>query len=121
MSREIKFRAWNGYHKEMVPVHQLNFSDNIEGLIINDYDRQKRLTLMQYTGLKDKDGTDIYEGDVVRTPAGVSEVFWFVDGWAMKQVKTREGYMPLGWHGQFEREVIGNIYENPELLPGGAR
>lgn len=74
------------------------------------------LILMQYTGLKDKDGKEIYEEDIVKGifyqgKPEISTVKWLEKGAAF----IFFGY-PMNVHGLHDVEVIGNIYENPELL-----
>jgi len=66
--------------------------------------------VMQYTGLKDKNNKEIYEGDVVKTPIGTGMVFDRLGCWFI------EGQKELGYFHSYELEVVGNIYENPELL-----
>lgn len=86
------------------------------GLTANEYD------LMQYTGLKDKNGKEIYEGDIINAAFfdGISEnpvtidlkivVTWIKEGAGFNIPYTKTD----NWHYQYE--IIGNIYENPGLL-----
>ncbi len=133
--REIKFRAWDKKSKQMfkvlcLPLSALAERDNgimLYGLKGADYFYDKNTTnheLMQYTGLKDKNGKEIYEGDIIniflrnKNPEEERYVkaeikylyggFWFLSNY----------HTDCNWHfyNQIEREVIGNIYENPELL-----
>lgn len=129
MSREIKFRAWDSNNALMMVVHQLNLSPNIEGVIINDLERQKHLTLMQYTGLKDKNGSEIYEGDIVivEPPIAAPIADWefvnhtvtFFNGYFYAEHVYKDGSeKKILWGDRLTGSVvIGNIHENPELLP----
>lgn len=125
--REIKFRAWAKEEHEMIKAERLAFEEYMPLVdLLNDGDD---LVIMQYTGLKDKNGREIYEGDIVKCYAreewaieagidsklvfyGTGEIIWFKNecGFGIK------GQDPtfLGWYECFE--VIGNIYENPDLL-----
>jgi hypothetical protein len=117
MNREIKFRAWDG--------KQMDYNDIFIRASGNPpiYEGRERpdLTLMQFTGLKDKNGNEIYEGDIVchdshRTPrtkpaAVRSPSTRKVITWALgKRANGRN----LAKSARFV--IIGNIYENPELL-----
>lgn len=120
--REIKFRAWDRKGKRMlqraVPGTVTYFDDNGNAEAAD-------CDVMQYTGLKDKNGKDVFEGDIIRftVPSGkvqTAEVVWYED--KLKFCKTLVGRTkysgltnPKRKHVNFE--VIGNIYENPELLP----
>lgn len=118
--REIKFRAWNKITN--------HFSDFTNEHKIGDINSNGLMVFMQYTGLKDKNGVEIYEGDICRCWGGcefngyheynkIYEVKWQGSGFEM--MINDCGY---GWNysNGFEYiKVIGNIYENPELLKEG--
>ena len=131
--REIKFRAWNNREKVMSLLRGFDFL--IKQAIINcpneksktaisswDY-KDKEIKLMQFTGLQDKKGVDIYEGDIVtyqymfQDRKDTTEIIYdektnsFCAYYQDEEIKyTLEKELK----NQFE--VIGNIYENPELL-----
>ncbi len=110
MSREIKFRAWND--EVMIPDGMVAV---INGHALNpDTGKEKDWVLMQYTGLKDKNGKEIYEGDIVEADGLLpSDVIFYESAF-----RTEEAADPLAYdderYGGFT--IIGNIYENPELL-----
>lgn len=131
--REIKFRAFLKVKKKMLPVTYLTLSDeegeqvgvadcNNEGCVLCvDYYDYEKVELMQYTGLKDKNGREIYEGDIYECniyPAGddkdIFTVVWFDTGLVGKQKSSNNHFGLKYWLDKIE--VIGNIYENPELL-----
>ena len=115
MVREIKFRAWDKTFKKMCAVAEIEFMEGDKPFIIVNFLRLegKACDLMQYTGLKDKNGEEIYEGDVAKGildgDTHVWEVSWAEDretlGWSITPQDVENGL-----------EVIGNIYENPDLL-----
>lgn len=75
-------------------------------------------TLGQYTGLHDKNGKEIYEGDIVRTFKGdICIVEYSYNGFGLKVIDESKCY---GWVDfiDYKIEIIGNIYDNPELLGG---
>ncbi len=132
--REIKFRVWNPETKK---IHNMPFLEvcrsaksggwyysphtggDFPRVVLDKY-------LMQYTGLKDKNGMKIYEGDIVKAyhyqreevemhcvryeaPCFTLGLYW-KDG--------SHDWYSMEQYDSFELEVIGNIYENPELLAG---
>jgi len=110
--REIKFRAWDKENKEMVEVELLGK----RVLLVKDgeWENIENFEVMQYTGLKDKNGKEIYEGDIVNCFR--HEGFEFVTTrLGSNGIETQLGFYPfIEVYGY--AEVIGNIYENPELL-----
>lgn len=111
--REIKFRAWHIEQKRMI--------DNWQYLAPSV---RQHMKLMQFTGLKDCKGVEIYEGDIVKNshPGGI---MWNTgDRSLIKWSKFDQGFMIdgekacfcLNGHRPNDYEVIGNIYENPKLL-----
>lgn len=148
MKREIKFRAWDKKYNIMLEPEAFNRNDvwiggdggvyEIEewssysggGKIENDVSDQ--YVLMQYTGLKDRNGKEIYEGDILKGYNGIDGypeskhviqyfqpdcrfISIFANDFAGGKWDDRNESMGLVW---VECEVIGNIYDNPDLLEG---
>lgn len=132
MAREIKFRAWSKVEEEMVYGIDLTTQDGTAHPINGNWDNimslDERVELMQYTGLKDKNNVEIYEGDIFgidNIDGGIEATgkVVFDQDFAQFTIQyTNGGWAELWQHLQENknqaREVIGNIYENPDLLKG---
>ncbi|RLA39225.1 MAG: hypothetical protein DRR06_19485 [Gammaproteobacteria bacterium] len=129
MSRDIKFKAWDAERGEMFTSSKwVEFLVNKDGAIrAQNYNRKgnvQQLPVMQYTGLKDKDGIEIYEGDIIQTKAdGKVAIEWskraakfgihvLRDYTYSREKKPKLRAIPHSC------TVIGNIYQNPKLLKG---
>lgn len=145
--REIKFRGKNLNTKEWVYGDLLQWNDGetaigVHGQFIDDgyhfnenYDKTPYVdetTVGQYTGLKDKNGKEIYEGDIISVNGKYPKLIRYIDEWASYclanltdldcDLKTRYWHQVSPcWWTDYKREikVIGNVYDNPELLKGG--
>lgn len=119
--REIKFRVWDSERKKILPIQRHSFKTgksmpygwNIEYVFDG---------LMQYTGLKDKNRKEIYEGDILLYDSGSKTSVFYNNGAFVRSYGNSNMYL---LYDSFiedgclcNYEVIGNIYENPELLEG---
>lgn len=116
--RQIKFRAFLPERNKMVSADELAF-DFCEPLVdqLRDNDLMK---FMQFTGLKDANGVEVYEGDVVKYLTHTAHIFWSPQDFGFVHYnEVIGGYAGLSFFtGYKDFEVIGNIHENPELLEG---
>lgn len=136
--RDIKFRAWDKIENKMWYPDAIRFdldkplnmkSNEIGGWVTFFEHEGLHDPIMQYTNIKDKNGKEIYEGDIIQNGYEGGEVY-FKESEARFNVKVLpslvheskrnnlsywHGILSFLWHnGKFE--IIGNIYENPELL-----
>ena len=132
--REIKFRAWiedvttgGDSTKQMETFEKLmSYEEPLNPMIdsAEEYHIQGKIIWMQYTGLKDKNGKEIYEGDIVREDnpyTSISKGVKIIFEQELLQfgVLDIDDYFIALCDIKGEWEVIGNIYENPELLEEG--
>lgn len=125
MNREFEFRAWLTKYNKMVNIYSWNIWQ--EYFMCSEYDSEfylEETPIMQYTGLKDKNGKEIYEGDIIFESFG--ERYY--------KVIFENASFRAEAEGDFDEysfdlidivaqgcEIVGNIYENPELIIGGSK
>ncbi len=137
--REIKFRAWDKLEKRIDEVVRLDFKSKYPVMVKGISFNEDMCVLMQFTGLLDKNGKEIYEGDIVRVWAWLNEdepetneykdykVYYddeytaFMVDWEYDDVEEHSlGVAISFWDNDrdlaVDWQIIGNIYENPELL-----
>ena len=124
--REIKFRAWSKLTKKMTNRSYSwwwlddIFEEEAFSHPPSPSHGEEDIVLMQYTGLKDKNGKEIYEGDIIEDRFRRKFIVkWDINFacWVFGDIKLSDFGNPGFWVGH-EIKVIGNIYENPELLGG---
>lgn len=143
MAREIKFRAkivmdieplamkkgyWveGHYYEDLQDGEWCSWIQECNDIIHYKVDKN---TLGQFTGLLDKNEKEIYEGDIIRSYDSENNPIIHSISWdnkkacyvaTMLQYPLLGGSIDKGWIDEFEKEVIGNVFDNPELLKGGA-
>ncbi len=147
MNREIKFRAYDKEDEEMRYFDDENYLYHYPFILrleqvfkkdsnYDDYedfeykDVTDKIELMQYTGLHDKNGKEIYEEDVVKITNKnskvipikplIAQIVWSEEYLAYILITTsvKDAFENLGDYIDYDIEVIGNVFENPELLGG---
>lgn len=125
----VKFRAWDKQEREFVPylhdivlkhgetIEGIEYEMPHEGIVYNDI---SYFELLQSTGLKDKNGVEIFEGDVVKTKYGEHGRHIGVVKYGGAKFYSNGVKQYLSWHEDLNGlfEIIGNRYEHPHLLEG---
>ena len=139
-NRTIKYRAWHKELKVMIAVYVIDQTTKAStgehypssrGYLLADTEEQvvfslDDVELLQYTGLKDKNGKEIYVGDVVNVYdkenyskgdqlVTTDLVKWSEEGGYWTSYEPGDYYLPLG-SDDLELKIIGNVYENSDLL-----
>ena len=126
MNRKIKFRIWDDYDKKMIHWNELLEKNLANIFTIPSYNKW----LMQYTGIHDKNGKEIYEEDVLKITNKnskvipikplIAQIVWSEEYLAYILITTsvKDAFENLGDYIDYDIEVIGNVFDNPELLGG---
>jgi uncharacterized phage protein (TIGR01671 family) len=126
MNREMKFRGKRTDKNELI-YGGVSYTKFKSTFFINTFDSSDCMIMLevepnsvgQFTGLKDKNGFEIYEGDIVKGGSRIMQVFWQIEVcqfWLIWKDKNASRYEPLTINSAECIEIIGNICENPELL-----
>jgi len=107
MRRELKFRGWN------INLKRMENDLSVRSWLFHNLDQSSESVIMQYTSLDDKNGKEIYEGDILKT---VYPDVLFVVEFKRGEFICEKGIHIFGRSLWEEAEIIGNIYENPDLI-----
>lgn len=100
--RDHEFRAWDKKHKKMI--HNFVLSGNFK-------ERSKRYIVMEYSGLRDRHGKKIFEGDFVKWDEVISTIGYKAGMFLFHPFMQPHGPIPLGHADDTDLEVVGNLFE----------
>jgi uncharacterized phage protein (TIGR01671 family) len=117
--KEIKFRAWDSDSGMYIAPHIIHLDGRI---VAQTATRNGECEIELFTGIHDRNGREIFEGDIIKHPGFLPEVVKWAQGSARFIVERASSVtnsrMTDGLMASREVEIIGNIHENPELLEG---
>lgn len=134
MKKPLKFRVWNHFYKEFVSNVVISLDGEIQEIDeacgqANTTDHPERYTIQEFTGLLDKDGQRIFEGDILEitteTLKNEDKIYWIVDfsadrgSFSMRYKNTFQTFEEVLFDTDgidWEIKVVGNIFETPELV-----
>ena len=121
--RSLKFRAWVSYGEKLKEPNYSRDYDSLDRFFEDHDENDTDQCIEQYTGLKDKNGKEIYEGDILTAFGNYYKVVFESErsGFVAKRVDAPKDDFFAGYFGRYlvkHCEVIGKIHENPELLEG---
>lgn len=122
--RGIKFRVWSTFNKKMIEKNS-NYYLSLDGDLFQsdclDYQNKSSFVIMQYIGLKDKNGVEIYESDIIQSRDGERK---YIVKWDDKEANyygEMIGRIDNNFIAWNRFEVIGNVYQNEKLLDKGPK
>lgn len=133
MEREIKFRAWDTFNEYMYKSVDVNNNKKDLSWFFRQCEEAGKggngIIIMQYTGLKDKNGKEIYDGDIILNSKATEPenkgwiIKWINLSWKVELIGYEDAITGFSdrifnpfYNTQTEFEIIGNIYENAELI-----
>lgn len=118
--REIKFRCWHRAARHLGGRRYapgMVYDEKPGDCLVWKNNGQDIEDIMQFTGLHDKNGKEIWEGDIVKSDRSMGSIIYYDDSFVISWIKNPLGFNDnLVVHIKYGLKVIGNIYENPTLL-----